>query len=85
MLSTGQLAAADELDNFVAVAGRDQRLRPLRAGQNFQVAFDGHATAIETKLAQEIGNVSARLGTARLAIYRNGDGGIHRFILPPEL
>ena len=41
-----ELAAADELDYFVAVAGNYERLRPLRAGQNFHVALDSYAARV---------------------------------------
>ena len=67
------LAATDELDDFVAIAGSDQRLRPLRARKNFEIAFDGDAATIETEFAQQIGNARAGLRAAIFAVDRNCD------------
>ena len=41
------LAAADELDDFVAVAGLDLGLAPFGARQNLEVALDGDAPTIQ--------------------------------------
>ena len=38
-----ELAAADEVDDLVAVAWLYFGLTPLRTRQDFEVAFDGHA------------------------------------------
>jgi hypothetical protein len=40
-------AAADELDDFVAVAWGDAGFGPLGAREDFEVAFDGDAAGIE--------------------------------------
>jgi len=41
------LAAAYELDYFVAVTRGDTRFCPLGMRQNIEVALDGHAAAFE--------------------------------------
>jgi len=38
-----RLAAADEVDDFVTVAGSNGGIGPLRARENFEVAFNGNA------------------------------------------
>jgi hypothetical protein len=47
-----RLAAADEMDDFVAVAGLNGGVGPLRAREDFEVAFDGDATGGEIQVAQ---------------------------------
>src|SRR5882757_2713743 len=42
-----ELTAADKLHNFIAVAGRHQRFRPLWPRQNLQISLDCHTAAIE--------------------------------------
>jgi len=67
------LTAADKLHNLVAIAVLDERLRPLRPRQNFQVALDRHPPAVECKLAQQVRHASACLGAAGYAVYRYCD------------
>lgn len=50
-LRSVSLTAADKLHNLVTIAVFDERLRPLRPRQNFQVALDRHPPAVECKLA----------------------------------
>jgi hypothetical protein len=47
-----RLAAAYEVDDFVAVAGLDGGVGPLRTGENFEVAFNGYAAGWEIQVAQ---------------------------------
>jgi hypothetical protein len=70
-------AAADELDDFVAVAGGDSGFGPFRAGQDFEVAFDGDAASIEAQFTEKIGDGGVGLCAASLSVYGNGDGRLH--------
>ena len=76
-----RLAAADELDDFVAVAGGDQGLRPERARENFAVALDGDTAAVQAELAQQVRDRCARFGAAIFAVHGNCDGGLQ--VYPP--
>jgi hypothetical protein len=46
------LAAAYEVDDFVTVAGLNGGIGPLRAREDFQVAFNGDAAGGEIQFAQ---------------------------------
>ena len=46
------LAAAYEVDDFVAVAGLNGGIGPLRAREDFEVAFDGDACGGEIQVTQ---------------------------------
>lgn len=72
------LAAADELDDFVAVAGFDVRILPLRARQDFQISFDGNASRFEAQFTQQIRNCGVRIRRAAFSIHGNCDRGFHR-------
>jgi hypothetical protein len=50
--NTQILAAAYEVDNFVAVAGFNGGIGPLRAWEDFQVAFYGDAAGGEIQFAK---------------------------------
>lgn len=43
------LAAAYELDDFVAISRRNSRRRPLRAWKNLQVALYSDATRVQSE------------------------------------
>ncbi len=75
-LRSASLTAADKLHNLVTIAVFDERLRPLRPRQNFQVALDRHPPAVECKLAQQVRHASACLGTAGFAVNRYCDCGL---------
>jgi hypothetical protein len=47
-----RLAAAYEMDDFVAVAGLDGGVGPLRTREDFEVAFDGDAAGGEIQVAK---------------------------------
>lgn len=52
-LSRGRrLAAAYKVDDFIAVAGLDSGIGPLRARENLKVTFDGDATCGEIQVAE---------------------------------
>lgn len=70
------LAAADEVDNFVAVAGGDLRIAPALARKNFEIAFDGYAAIFQSEFPQKIDYRCARCSRARFPIYINR--GFHR-------
>src|SRR5579871_3490991 len=74
--ATEDSAAADEVDDFVAVAGNDLGVAPFLAGENFEIAFDGDAAILESKFAQKIDH-----GTADSGPYLSVDlnGRFHRF------
>jgi len=46
------LAAANEVDDFVAVTGLNGGIGPLRPRKDFEVAFNGYAARGETQVAQ---------------------------------
>jgi hypothetical protein len=73
-LSVDGSAAADELDDFEAVAGSDPRFGPFGAREDFEVAFDGDAAGIEAQIAEKIGDSGVRLCGAGLSVYGDGDG-----------
>ncbi len=78
------LAAANELDDFVAVAGGDLRFRPGCARKNFEIAFDGDAARLEGQGAQQIGDRGAGSDGASFPV--DGDGkrlkrGVHALII----
>jgi len=50
--SRRRLAAAYELDDFVAVAGLNGGIGPLRAREDFEVAFYGDAAGGKIQIAQ---------------------------------
>jgi len=65
-------AAADEVDDFIAVVRLDLRSEPLITGENVEITFNGHAAVIETEFAQEVGDGSAGFGGVRFAVDRDG-------------
>jgi hypothetical protein len=71
-------AAADELHDFVAVAGFDGRLGPGGARKNFEVALDGDAAGIEAECEKQISDHRAWLRFAFFAIHYNGHRCFHR-------
>jgi hypothetical protein len=46
------LATADELDDFVAIAGFEWGGEPVWAGEDLEVAFDGDASGIEAEFEE---------------------------------
>jgi hypothetical protein len=46
------LAAAYEMDDFVAVAGLNGGIGPLQAGEDFKIAFDGYAGGGEIQVTE---------------------------------
>jgi len=75
------LAAADELDDFVAVARFDRGGEPVWAGEDLEVAFDGDASGIEAEFAEQVHHGGAGLPGALFSVYGDGDGGLHQSIL----
>jgi hypothetical protein len=61
-------ATADELDDFVAVVGSNWRGGPLRAREDFEVAFDGYAAERESEFSEEIFDRGARGHCATFAV-----------------
>lgn len=74
------LAAAYELDNFVAVACGNLRSGPLGAWKNLQVAFDGDAARAQAESLQQLRHRDTVRGRFRFAIDHNRDcsGRFHR-------
>jgi hypothetical protein len=64
-----RLAAADEVDYFVAVVGLDLGGGPLVAGEDFEVALDGHAAVVEAEFAQQINDRCAQLRGTGFTVY----------------
>ena len=50
--SRRRLAAAHEVHDFVAVAGLNGGIGPLRSREDFEVAFDGYAGGGEIQVTQ---------------------------------
>jgi len=50
--SRRRLAAADEVDDFVAVAGLNGGIGPSRAREDFEVAFNGYAGGGQIQVAK---------------------------------
>jgi len=75
------LTTAYELDNFVAVAAGDLRPGPLRAGQDFQVAFDGDASRVQSERFKKLQDSSAVNRRSGFAVYNDRDSfsGFHGF------
>ena len=63
-----ELATADELDDFEAVARSNLRFRPLGARKDFEVAFDGNAPGGQAEIAQEVTDGRAGIGGAGFAV-----------------
>ena len=80
--SRRRLAAAYEVDDFVAVAGLNCGIGPLRAREDFEVAFDGYARGREMQVAKQIGYCGAGRSFATLSIDGDCERGRHRSILP---
>jgi hypothetical protein len=68
-----ELTAADELDDFVTVAGLDGGLRPLRARKNFEIALDGDAADRKVELLEKIDYGATLGGFALFAVDGDGD------------
>jgi hypothetical protein len=77
-----RLAAAYELDDFVAVAGLNGGIGPLRAREDFEVAFDGYAGGREIQVAKQIGYCGALRSFATLSIDGDCERRWHPSILP---
>jgi hypothetical protein len=82
ILLFGNLAAAYEMDDFVAIAGLNGGIGPLRAREDFEIAFDGDATGEKIQVAQQVGYCGALWGFAALSIDSDYLGRIHSLILP---
>jgi hypothetical protein len=67
------------VDDFVAVAGLDGGVGPLRARENFEVAFDGNAAGWEIQVTQQVSYSSALLGFSALSIDGDCLGHLHSF------
>jgi len=72
-----RLAAAYEVDDFVAVAGLNGGMGPLRARENFEVALYGDAADREIQIAQQIGYCGALRSFATLSIDGDCLGSFH--------
>jgi hypothetical protein len=51
-LVSRRLAAAYEVDDFIVVAGLNGSIGPLRAREDFEVAFNGDASGGKIQVAQ---------------------------------
>ena len=71
------------MDDFVAIAGFDGGLVPLRTRKDFKVAFDGDAAGGKIQLEQEVGDCSALRRFAALSVNRDRYRSFHRLIIPP--
>jgi hypothetical protein len=62
------VSTADQMDNFVAVARRNLRCRPIRARKNFKIAFDGHALSANVQVREQARNVEAFRNLLQISI-----------------
>src|SRR5882724_2082761 len=69
VMSAAGLAAADELHDFVAVAGLDGGCGPLWARQNLEIALNGYAAGRQGENAEQVGNRCAGRYIAVLAVH----------------
>jgi len=57
--SLSYLSAADEVDDFVAVAFLYASLSPLRAREDFEIPFQGDAFGGQAQVGEEFGDAEA--------------------------
>lgn len=72
------LPAADEVDDFVAIAWHNFCFTPFGARENFEIAFDGYATVLKTELAQQIDHRGIGSCGPRFSVDLNR--GFHMFV-----
>ena len=65
------LAAADELDDFVAIAGLHRSLSPRGTREDFEIALDRDAPGIEAHGGEQIRDHGAGTRLALFAIHNN--------------
>ncbi len=63
------LAAANEVDDLVAVAGCYLSGNPRTAGQNFEVALNGNAFGADTEVLQKPGHIEPIRNFAQFAVH----------------
>jgi hypothetical protein len=68
------LAATNEVDNLVAVVRLDSCLDPSRAGENVQIALDGHAFGGQANVLEECGHIQPIGNLATLTVNRHSHG-----------
>jgi hypothetical protein len=68
------LSAADEGDDFEAIAGTENGLRVAGSGHDFEIHFDGNVGLSDLELAEERGDSCAVGHVAGLAVDFNLHG-----------
>jgi NADH-quinone oxidoreductase subunit A len=76
-------AAADEVDDFVAVASHDGSAVPFRPGQDIQITLNGHPSGGEPQMSQQARDVHAGGDFPALSIDQNGNCSVHFDPLTP--
>lgn len=76
--ATFWLSAADESDDFEAIAGAEDGFRVPGSGHDFEVYFDGDMGRGDVELTKERGNGRAIGYVARLAVDFNLHGSVMR-------
>jgi len=65
------LTPADEMNDFVPIAGCDLRGAPAIPRQNFKIALDGHALRTDPEKRQQPWHVEPVGDLVRFAIHKN--------------
>ena len=78
------LAAADELDNFQAVASGYAGFFPFGLRQDFEVVFDGYAAGVESQVVEEGAHTGAGRQLFRFPVYVNVNSFGHGHIILQE-
>jgi hypothetical protein len=73
------LAAAYEMDDFIAVARLHLNVRPLSARQNFQIAFNSYTAGGQVKGLQQIRNGGPVRDVSLFSVDNNCERSFHRF------
>jgi hypothetical protein len=71
------LTAADELDDFEAIALCKSSFQPLGPRQNFQIPFNRDAPGVETEFTQQVHHGSAGFCGAIFSVHCNRDFHVH--------
>ena len=66
-----KLAAADEVNNFVRIAGLHGRLLPDGARQDIEVALNRDALGRDAKMREKSDDIQTIGNVTRLPVYRN--------------
>ena len=72
--ATVESAAADEMNDFVAVAGEDFCFLPFLARENFEIALDRDATLRHAKMLEQRDHIQSVGNFATFSVDRDSHG-----------